>query len=318
MRERKQHSKEETMVPNTAKDIVSAATKTTGGAHLGDIIFPRFRNATTKEAVLKALAASCQFPEDLLPEGLKPDNAWQYACRRATGMEDHLLRQISKTKGEITWGLVKEEKDENNNLLRYQQVSRLTLNRTTGNPTYSDPYNVYVRKVDAKFNELVGSVTTDDIRKMVMDICKDKNGVPVGTAWFVPAAHADLMRAMRALVEQLGESEMWLLPIYDSEEARESIGKATRADLQDQINEIKAEIEEFSAEQTRPSTLQRRLRKFEELRNTAKLYASMVSMVHTDLESQIGKLEKTVVEMLNMRQSPQDSKDSEDVENENE
>jgi len=291
------------MTPREANEVIRAAqAQQQGGKHLGDIVFPRFRNATTKHADLVNMANANQFPEKLLPDGMNPDQAWQYACRRATGMEDHLLRQISKTKGEITWGLVREEKDEHNNILHYNQVSRLTLNRDTGNPTYSDPYNPHVRKVDAKFNELVGSVTTDDVRKMVVDVCKDKSGVPVGTAWFVPAAHADLMRSMRAVVEQLGESEMWLLPIYDSEEARDSIGKATRADLQEQINEIKAEIEEFSAEQTRPSTLKRRLARFEELRKVAKLYAGMVQMVHTDLEEQIGKMEKTVADMLGLKQ----------------
>jgi len=284
-----------------AEPVLKQAGKK-GGEHLGDIVFPRFRGATVKHSDLLDLAKSNGFPESLLPEGLNADQAFQYACRRTKGLGDHLLRQISKNKDSIVWGLVRENRDQDNKLLDYTQVSRLTLSRNTGDPTYGDPTNPHILRVDEKFNALVGSVTTDDIRRMVVHACKGNGGVPVGTSWFVPAQHADMMRAMKATVEALGESEMWLLPIYDSDESRDSIGRAAREDLQDQINGIKQEMEDFSAEQTRPSTLQRRLNKFNELREKAKLYANIVKVVHSDLLEEITVLEGTVSSMLSLRQ----------------
>ena len=63
----------------TVENILKKAEKT-GGHHLGDIVFPRFRGATVKYDYLLSLAQQNQFPESLLPQGLNADQAFQYAC----------------------------------------------------------------------------------------------------------------------------------------------------------------------------------------------------------------------------------------------
>jgi hypothetical protein len=217
-------------------------------------------------------------------------------------MDGYLVRFISKSADSIVWALVREDKDVITNKVTYSQVTTITLNRNSG-CVCQDIYHVFAQNLVDQYHALVGAVCTEDVRKMVESTCKEHDAVPVGTAFFVPAASAELMRSMQAFVNQLGESELWLLPVFDSVESRESIAKACKSDLQEQINDIRAEVAAFSVEETRPSTLERRLRKFDELRSKASLYASLVSSVHDDLLGDISALETTVSNMLNLKKT---------------
>jgi len=290
------------MTPQNIQEVIKAVQNDISN-HLGDVLFPRFRNATTPYASLLAKAQQVGFPEEYLPQGLDPEQAWQYCCRRTTKLDDYLLRAVSKTADEIVWAVVRENKDKANKVLSYTQISNMTLNRHTGTVSAEHPEHPVVGAVLVNHAQMVGSVTTDQIRKMVQDVAQKLSGVPMGTCWFLPAVHGAITRAMKAMVEGLGASEMGLLPIYDSQESRQGISDAVRADLQDEINACKEEIANFTQDSTRIGTLERRLAKFDELRNRAKLYSAMVEVIHDDLDQEISKLEASVAEMIGVKKN---------------
>jgi hypothetical protein len=289
------------MAPTTTQEIVDLTTKSAriGGAHIGDICFPRFRGATVKRDVLIAKAQAVGFPEKYIPEAMDQEAAWLYTMRSShMGRQGFLVRPVSKTDGKIIFELVAEVCDKDGTARNeYRHISTLTLHRATGVAEYEVAMHAQVQILAMDYADAIGSVPTEKIRKMVCDTAAELNGVAVGTAWFVPAMHSETVQAMNQLIAGLGESELWLLPLYDSPESREGVNKAVRAGLEDKIREIRAEMESFTSD-TRPSTMARRFETFTAIRDTAKLYADILEMTHEDLLLQVAELEGSLKQMI--------------------
>lgn len=283
--------------PRNVSDVRDAMRG--AGAHLGDVVFLRLWNATAPRARLEAIADRHGFPIDLLPAGMGAEQAWQRACR-TTKVDGYLIRQIAKTDKAMTWGAVREDVDVAQTDLDYALETRFALLRANEATVYEDQQHPVADAVANCYTALVGSVTTDQIRTMVRKICRARGGIAIGTEFFVPGAHATLLRAMQAVVEELGGSQLWLLPVHDTEESRQTIDRAMRSNLEDDLTAIANEIDSFDAS-TRATTLETRLEQFADLRNKANLYAGILETAHEDLEARINQLQTKVREMIGIR-----------------
>lgn len=287
------------MTPQATRDQVNAAVQSQAGPHIGDVVFVRLWLASAPLSRLERLADEHGFPKSYLPKGLSPDQAWQHACR-TTRVDGYLLRPIAKDEKAIVWGAVREDVDPDETDLDYALESRLALLRATEQTVFEDPQHPVCQAIAASYGDALDSITTEHIRAMVKRVCRDNGGVTIGTEFFVPGQHATLLRAMKAVVESLGDSQLWLLPIHDTGESRETIDRAARADLQSEITSLASEIAAFD-DSTKATTLERRLERFAELRDRAQLYAGILSVTHDDLTNKITELETTVAGLIGAR-----------------
>jgi len=292
------------MTRHSAAQIVDSLQ--TAGVHLGDLVFYRLWEATSPRERVLHIAGEVGFPEDLVPKGMDDDAAWTRAMR-LVHEEGYLIRPVAKDAEHITWAVVAETADTTNNDLEYATTSRMTLHRKTGKRLYENRAHPVCKRVDSKFLELRGSVTTDQIRSTMKRICKDNEGIPIGTEWFVPGNHAQLLRSMRDLVNRLGGSEVWLLPVHDTADTRDTLTGAFRSTMADELAALKREIEDFD-ETSRIDTLERRLETFESLRSRAALYEGMLEVAHDDLDKTIQRLQRKVSKMLGVKTKAKEAK----------
>ena len=283
--------------PRNASDVRDAMSN--AGSHLGDVVFLRLWNATAPRVRLETIADQHGFPTDLLPSGMNAEQAWQRACR-TTKVDGYLIRQIAKTDKAITWGAVREDVDVAQTDLDYALETRFALLRANEAIVHEDAQHSVAQAVANEYSVLLGCVTTDQIRSMVRSVCRDRGGIAIGTEFFVPGAHATLLRAMQAVVEDLGKSQLWLLPIHDTADSRQTLDRAMRASLEDDLTGIANEIDSFDAT-TRVGTMEHRLEKFAELRNKANLYAGILETAHGDLNERINQLQTKVRGMIGIR-----------------
>lgn len=279
-----------------AREIVETA-RAQRGVCLGDIVFVRLRDATVRHTKLERLATSNNFPVEHLPEALNQEQAFQTAMRRLSA-KGYLVRPVVKDEKAIVWAAVKEEVDKDAQELAYQQETRLAYLRGEERTHYEHPQHKIATEAEQAYQELIGAVTTDRIRAMVTTVCSQVgSGIPIGTEWFVPSASAELLRQMKGVIESLGNSELWLLPIHDSQDACSALNSAVRATIEEQIRELQEEIREFTSD-TRQSTIETRIDRFAELRSKAELYAGILQVTHEDLTDTIGRMERKLSGLL--------------------
>lgn len=283
--------------PRNAREVRDAMSG--AGPHLGDVVFLRLWNANAPRVQLEAIADRHGFPKDLLPAGMSAEQAWQRACR-STKVDGYLIRPIAKTDKAITWGAVREDVDAAQTDLDYALETRFALLRANEATVYESQAHPVASAVANCYTALLGSVTTDQIRAMVRKVCRSRGGIAIGTEFFVPGAHATLLRAMQAVVEELGGSQLWLLPVHDSTESRQTLDRAMRSSLEDELTAIAKEIDSFDAT-TRATTLEARLEQFADLRSKATLYAGILETAHEDLNTRINQLQTKVREMIGIR-----------------
>jgi len=289
------------MTARSTRQQVARAVESQAGPHIGDVVFVRLWQAGASRARLERLADASGFPTSYLPKGLTPDQAWQHACR-TTRVDGYLLRPIAKDDKAIVWGAVREDVDPDETDLDYALESRLALLRANSQTVFEHPAHPVCVAIDAAYRGALDSITTEHVRAMVKRVCRDNGGVTIGTEFFVPGQHASLLRSMKNVVEQLGGSQLWLLPIHDTGESRETIDRAVRADLQDEITTLADEIAKFD-DSTQESTLERRLERFSELRERARLYAGILTVTHDDLLTKVSELETTVARMIGAKET---------------
>lgn len=285
--------------PRTADQVVAQAT---GGTHLGDVVFLRLWQATTPRSQVGSVAASNGFPEDLLPDGLSAESAFLQAMRTTKLPEGWLLRHVAKTADEHVWDAVYERRDEAKQALEYPAGDRirLTFDRKANRLSCSQPNHQVAVTIQRAIASMTDAVTTRMLRRMANGVCKSHDGIEIGTEWFVPARHSELMRAMRGLVNSLGDSRVWLLPVFDSDDSRDTLNQAVQTSIENDLQTLQKEIEDFTKD-TRDFALERRLATFDEIRTKANLYKDILSVAQDDLLAKIGKMEEKVREMLGVK-----------------
>jgi hypothetical protein len=120
----------------------------------------------------------------------------------------------------------------------------------------------------------VGATVVDTILNSLKGI-RLKNQ---GHVYWIPGTRAREIRALKDIVDQLGQSFMSILPIHESKEARASLQVAATQSFEQELKAAVAELTEFTASETiRVSTLERRLEQYGQLREKVELYADILA-----------------------------------------
>ncbi|MBI1944681.1 MAG: hypothetical protein HYS27_03235 [Deltaproteobacteria bacterium] len=269
---------------------------------LGTLFWWDLGNNRVDHERLVERADAAALDRSLLPPAIKPATgfrrAWRAAARRIG--DDLLLREIADTPDQIVVGVVREQPDVLNLDLRYQVLARATFDKKADAITILEQHPI-LDGLGALF-EHFSAVTTEDVRAMVLAFVR-RSGLSIrhaGGVYFIPPALSETLRALGDLLPQIGQNTVWTLPVADLGDASVTLGALARDTLDAEITAVEAELAAFDARdvKTRDSTLQRRLKTFEELRGRTNLMAGALSFRADALHEKLVALEGEVQRRL--------------------
>jgi hypothetical protein len=277
----------------------------TGGQHLGDIVYWTLAEARIDRSTLENVWASAQLSPGFLPEPPTAEKALKAAAREsAVGQPDRLVRLGKEDEHEIVFAVVRETKHDDGSI-SYAQETRVALDRASELVTADVPGHDLATTIAARFGELRSTHTPDDIRRSMMKVLDSCAAITLrehgGVVW-VPAPYAELVRRLQAAIEKIGSSRVYLLPVHSSGDANRTLGDAAKLAIEDELAQLKAEVEGFVASPPdRPSTLVRRLDAFETLKMKAALYRDVLQVHVRDLDKTLADLTGSVEHLLNAK-----------------
>lgn len=255
------------------------AAKQTG--LLGTLFWWDLGNNRIDHAELAAHARRTALPQELLPAPVKAVNAfrraWRAAARRIDA--DILLRQVAETPEHIVVAVVREQPDVTNLDLRYEVLARASFDKKHGRVVVLERTPV-TENVEELFQHY-SAITTEDIRAMVLAFVR-KSGLSIrhaGGVYFIPPALSDTLRALTDVLHATGPNTVWALPVANLGDAGETLASLAHETLDAEISAVEKELATFDARdiETRDSTLERRLKKFDEIRGRTNLMAGALS-----------------------------------------
>lgn len=273
-----------------------------GGEHLGDLVFWTLADARVERAELESLWTKSGLAAELLPDAPTAERALKLAVREAAvGHADQLVRLAKETPDEIVFAIVREQRPGDGSL-DYTTEARIALDRLRQVFSSNDPSHDLVQAVKARFEMYRTTHHPDDVRRTLVKALHSFAAVTLregGGIYWAPAAFAAQVRQLQAAVEKIGSSRVYLLPVHKSAEASRTLGEIAKSSIEDELADLRREIEQFiAAPPDRASTLMRRFDAFEHLRNRAKLYRSALAVEVTDLDLQLDQLSSTVEQLL--------------------
>lgn len=275
----------------------------TAGEHVGDLLWWTLEDARITRANLVALWTEAGLSSSFLPEPPTPEKALKTAVRECqAGQADHLIRLGKEDDQEVVFAVVQETRDGAGNV-GYQQEARIALLRSTPTALSSDAASHdLVRAVMGAYDRLLNTHTTDDIRRALVKTLGSCAAVTLrehGGVYWVPAPYAETLRHLQKAVSNIGRSRLDIIPIHATPEGQKALGDAARSAMEADLATLSEEIEGFlNTPPERTSTLTRRLQTFEEIRQRARLYHSILQVQVTDLEAKLAELTSHVEGLL--------------------
>lgn len=196
--------------------------------------------------------------------------------------------------------VVREHADVENLDLRYKVLARATFDKKTDRIALLENHEI-LDGLGALF-EHYAAVTTEDVRAMVLGFVR-KSGLSIrhaGGVYFIPPALSDTLRALTDVLRAIGSNTTWALPVANLGDAAATLGALARDTLDAEIAAVEAELATFDAKEveTRDSTLQRRLKRFDEIRGRTNLMAGALSFRADALHEKLATLENEVKRRL--------------------
>lgn len=278
-----------------------------GGAHLGDICFWTLYDAAIDRTSLESHWLSAGLAPELLPEPPTAERALKAAVREsAVGQHDRLIRLGKESEAEIVFAIVRESKHADGSVT-FQQETKLTLDRKTEQVTFDDPNHDIGQAVAHAFKRLRTTHASDDVRRAIVRTLATFSAVTLresGGIYWCPAPYEKQLRQLQVAVEKIGSSKMYLLPVHDSADASRTLGDAALGAIQQELEQLKTEVEVFVAQPPeRSSTLARRFDAYEALRSRAQLYRDILKVQVQDLDAQLDGMTSAVEKLLQQKQA---------------
>jgi uncharacterized protein DUF6744 len=272
------------------------------GEHLGDMVWWTLSDASLDRTSLVAKWTGAGLSADLLPEPPTAEKALRLAVRSSqVGQTEYLVRLAKDADGELIYAVVREE-NLGGGKLEHNQEAQVELKKAARAIVSDVPGHTLVRAIDESFHQLLDTHTSDDVRRTLVRTLHTLSAVTLregGGVYWVPRTHAETVRRLEQAVGQLGKSVFYVVPVHQTDDGTKTLGVVARGSLETELAALREELEAFKAQPPdRPSTLQRRLEAFEELRSRAQLYQDILHIQKEDLEQQLTSMAASVEQML--------------------
>jgi hypothetical protein len=272
----------------TTKKAKSAATNpievAPGAKLLGEVITWSC-SEQTRYSLLAAALRDAGLDEGVARE-LAPRHAFTRACKKLA--EDRIIRQVAEDDSTITFQFTKESKvgDE----FQYALEAKLTLDKKSGKVTCD---NAELAKVaQAELDDRITARTAGDVTTVIQRLFDRHANLfrirDQGGCYFVPAAHAEFVGKVEALVTTLnGNLRRFPIPAGTPQGDR-SVKESVAEGLAALIGEHRAAVEAFG-----PDTLDRTFdRAAERIRQTkfkVEAYAAYLAEEKERLEAELAE-----------------------------
>jgi len=285
------------------------------GDLLGSVFWWSLNDNSVSHAVLRQLARQHGVPEKYLPSDIKPHQAFKRAVKHAATLLDKglMLRYIDDNDAEIVVGLVKEEQLKAQKDLSYATIEKVIFEKITGKFLHegleTKVYDIIVELYQQHLNHM-----TDDIRKMVTSFLSD-SGVKLresGGVYFVARSGLPTLNAVCSVTDETGKNNTYQLPIIDTPDGKEALQEVAQKGLEDEIRQLKDEIDKFDVKKVRQSSLDRKLKQFDDLRGRVLLFSNLLSFQADELNGKIGHMQ-AVIRGEPIPKQPEDEEEAEDA-----
>jgi len=269
----------------------------------GAFVFTRARGLTPKT------------PEDIIPiaerHSINPSVIPEYAGDRAAvgraiartdtkiAGDTYLLRPIKRTSTEVTYGIVRENKNGDDHLDHDHEAT--VSWRSEPDPSIIEGDHTIANRIRLTYSELRGRLVSDDWTATIAK-CMDEIGAvgmrPDGRIWWCPPQSLDYIRRLQGFLAEVG------VTLFLAEVESENAGVVTEVvaeSVEEQLHKLELEVADFSETQ-KPSMFAARLDQFQKLRQKALLYQAALGIGAERTEQVLGELERKVSAMLDVRQ----------------
>lgn len=167
-------------------------------------------------------------------------------------------------------------------------------------PNFDDGAREVFDKLNAKFAYYMDHVMHRDISRMVTRaLTTEFRGVRLkasGHIYWAPASHSEDLRKFVGVIEQLGKSQLNVLPIYDTEESKLVAGRSMRANFLEEIDQLAERVRtlEDSGRKIREGTINRKLTDVGEIRERVKACKDVLGKQTAALEREMKKAEAAI------------------------
>ena len=133
---------------------------------------------------------------------------------------------------------------------KFTESARVTFWRATGNADVDgDASDAAAQAVLQQYGHHRGHVTTHDGTLCVGEAVKRMlGGVALrstGGIYFIPSERVDELEALQSVVERWGDSELYMVPLYDTSEARRGVKASATASFRAELERVRSEASAY-------------------------------------------------------------------------
>jgi hypothetical protein len=119
-----------------------------------------------------------------------------------------------------------------------------------------------------------------------------------GGLWWVPSPYAAKVRAWSEFMRATNNTAL-ILPVFDTEETIESLRQVTMQSVDGQVADLMEQLTKLSEKNnTRVSTLEKRVEMFDDLRDKAEMYEKLLGHQMDELKVKLTAAQTSLVESL--------------------
>lgn len=251
-------------------------------------------------ADLQELFTKHGLEQEWFPPSIRGSAAFRKALAVARNrVSGYILRPIVDDDDKIVWGIVRETVDKVKVDLAHATEAKVAYKKDTEEVRCKGTGQALAlaEEVKAAYANLTETFIARDIQRMLKrNIGRDMGSITLrrgGGFYFTPPKFLGLIEKHKAIVDEINESDMGILVLTDAHAVnKKTVGADTRRSLEDDLNEVKAEIERYRTSSPREDTLERRLEEFKALKARCSMYSNMLGIQVKDLHQGINDCAK--------------------------
>ncbi len=276
---------------------------TTSKFSTGAFIFTRARGLQPRDPDdLQPLASQHNLPNDIIPTYAGDRAAIGRAiAQTSSGLhrEGFLLRPIRRSSSEVTYGIVREQRDEAGRTLDHQQEGTVSWAVEPDSSIVQGSHPI-ARRVADTYNNLRGKITSEDWSGTITSFLDNHDAARIrgdGRVYWVPPQRVEAVKQLGAFLAEVGID---LILCELEPETRAVVQAVASESIEDQLDKLQAEVINFNGTQ-KPSTYVRRLDEYQRLRQRATLYKDALGVGVDRARLVLDELEQKVQAMLDIR-----------------
>lgn len=310
-----------------ANDAVKAALAGPGD-HLGDVVWVSFGSVKARRSDIRAAFVAQGLPEALAPSDPTPDAAFGWATASIRKRDDGVFVRRVDAQRRGSDVMIVQQVPGQSKLDTFITLGRLGLdlaNRPTAikGADWNNAADEVTAAIEREFDLRIEHADTAELSASVIaSILSWCGGIRLrdrGNVYWAHHAGRAEIRALAAVVEKFGTSNLAVLPVHDTaiwtcsthgseissaagncsvcgralvqtREAHRAVQRAAADSFTAELAEIEAQLAEFSkSDKVRASTIEHRLEAFADLRDRVELYSDVLDNKKSALLARLDK-----------------------------